>query len=177
MTSGDADNTAVDPALGSAIEQLVRLSYESEVVARDLAAHLAPSAAEGRLKTLKAVHQMVLRGSRLFRRELRRRDEYLAKAAKSGGNVKNAEAVRRLAVEVRNVLHDDELRERDESEEVEERPGSRSNLSGLGSSGKGQGKYDGFGNAPINRGNEKIHLILFAFYKKVSFFLSRRKYR
>ena len=156
MTSGDAENTAIDSALGSSIEQLVRLSFESDLVAKDLAKHLVPSAAEGKLKTLKAVNQMVLRGSKLFRKELRRRDEYLAKAAKVGGNVKNADAVRRLAAEIRNYLHDDELRERDESEEVEERPESRSNLAGLGSSGKGQGKYDGFGNAPIKRGKANI---------------------
>ena len=61
---------------------------------------------------------------------------------------------------IRIYIFDDEIVEQDESTEPEVPPKRLSTLSGLGSSSKplasGGGKYDGFGNSPISKGDSRL---------------------
>ncbi len=55
---------------------------------------------------------------------------------------------------IRIYVFDESVLEKDASDEPEAPPKKLSTLSGLGSSAKaGGGKYDGFGNSPINKGS------------------------
>ena len=54
--------------------------------------------------------------------------------------------------DIRIYLFSDDVMEQDESTEPEIPPQQQHNLSGMGG-GEYSGKYDGFGNSPIHKGN------------------------
>ena len=57
-----------------------------------------------------------------------------------------------IAQEIREYLFSDTVMEQDESTETEIPPQKQHNFSGMGGGGENSGKYDGFGNSPIQKG-------------------------
>ena len=147
---------------GYVYEELIRLSFDGKSganLATVLTSRLqATKAVESKLKTLKTIQQLALKGSREFRRSLRQSDEFLKNAAESGsdltastssvpsGNVK-LHQVRSIAADIRSFLFDQSTLDQDENHGPESMP--QSELSGMGSSMKTAGKYEGFGSAPL----------------------------
>ena len=60
--------------------------------------------------------------------------------------------------EIRIYLFSDNVMEQDESTEPEIPPQQQHNLSGMGG-GEYSGKYDGFGNSPIHKGNLRLKCV------------------
>ena len=115
--------------------------------------------AHGVLKTLKTVKQLVEKGSREFRKALRKNDEHVKSApdygTQQGSYMGTAvlEQVRGLSLEVLQLLFDQSAVERDGGQEQEVRPLQAGGLSGMGRSGMGdsQGRLEGFGNEPVDK--------------------------
>ena len=148
---------------GYIYEVLVQFTFESQQSAhllvdylnRRLQRHSAP----GIRKTLKCVRQLVERGSRAFRAQLRANDEHVKRAPDFGsqrdtltGTATLAE-IRSLSAEILVALFEPAAVARDASSVPEVPPQFSTKLAGMGSGGgvSGGGRYEGFGSSPHHR--------------------------
>eukprot|EP00092_Neocalanus_flemingeri_P036041 GFUD01039241.1.p2 GENE.GFUD01039241.1~~GFUD01039241.1.p2 ORF type:complete len:409 (-),score=98.72 GFUD01039241.1:53-1279(-) len=156
-----ATSSSEQPTPGYAYQVLIEFSYESRDNCKHLVQYLnkrlqRPSA-HGVLKTLKTIKQLTEKGSREFRRGLRENDEYI-KSAPNYGSQHNSftgtdilSQIRTLSKELLVDLFSEETLIRDSSAEPEVVPVFSQNLAGMGNSTAKSGKYEGFGNSPINK--------------------------
>lgn len=157
-----ATSSSNQPTPGYIYEELIQFSFTSKESSRHLVDYIntrlqRPSPA-GVLKTLKTVNHLVDRGSREVRRGFRLNEEYIKGAPQFGGQnnllVGTAvlQEIQTLVDGLLGKLFDEDLRLRDESNDPEMPPSFNSELSGMGNTGNsGNGKYEGFGNSPINK--------------------------
>ena len=132
----------------------------------------------GVLKTLKTIKHLVSRGSREFRKALRENDEHIKSGADRANHNSSytgrdwsdlsgrqrlkeicvagtevMEQVRKYRTDILVELFNEDRLAEDSSAEPEEMPTSAVSSTGMGSfaTGSPAGKYEGFGNSPINK--------------------------
>lgn len=158
-----ATSSSEDPTPGYVYQVLIEFSFESSDNCQHLVEYLnkrlqRPSP-HGVLKTLKTVNHLVGKGSRHFRNRLRQNDEFV-KNAPNFANHSSAytgteilENIRKLSKDILlELFRDDRIAEDSSSspEQLHQLPAV--SPSGMGSYGTSSGgKYEGFGNSPINR--------------------------
>jgi len=158
-----ATSSSEDPTPGYVYQVLIEFSFESSDNCQHLVEYLnkrlqRPSP-HGVLKTLKTINHLVGKGSRHFRNRLRQNDEFV-KNAPNFANHSSAytgteilENIRKLSKDILlELFRDDRIAEDSSSspEQLHQLPAV--SPSGMGSYGTSSGgKYEGFGNSPINR--------------------------
>ena len=167
-----ATSSSEQPTPGYAYQVLIEFSYESSDNCKHLVQYLnkrlqRPSA-YGVLKTLKTIKQLTEKGSREFRKGLRENDEYI-KSAPDYGSQHNSftgtdvlDQIRTLTKELLVDLFSEDTLLRDSGTEPEVVPTFSQNLAGMGNSTAKTGKYEGFGNSPINKNSvtDKVRDVL-----------------
>lgn len=167
-----ATSSSEHPTPGYAYQVLIQFSYESKDNCKHLVQYLnkrlqRPSA-YGVLKTLKTIKHLTEKGSREFRKGLRENDEHI-KSAPDYGSQHNSftgtdilEQIRQLSKELLTELFSEDSLARDLSTEPEAVPTFSQNLAGMGNSTTKSGKYEGFGNSPINKNSvtDKVRDVL-----------------
>ena len=157
-----ATSSSEHPTPGYAYQVLIEFSYQSRDNCRHLVQYLnkrlqRPSA-YGVLKTLKTMKHLTEKGSREFRKGLRENDEHI-KSAPDYGSQHNTftgtdtlEQIRTISKELLIQLFSEDSVARDSSTQPESVPTFTQSLAGMGSSITTKtGKYEGFGNSPINK--------------------------
>jgi len=158
-----ATSSSEDPSPGYVYQVLIEFSFDSPDNSQHLVDYLnkrlqRPSP-HGVLKTLKTINHLVSKGSRHFRNKLRQNDEFV-KNAPNYANHSSAytgteilENIRKLSKEILLELFRDDKIAEDSSSSPETPKLPVVSSAGMGSYGtsSGGGKYEGFGNSPINR--------------------------
>jgi len=156
-----ATSSSEHPTPGYAYQVLIEFSYQNRENSRHLVQYLnkrlqRPSA-YGVLKTLKTMKHLAEKGSREFRKGLRENDEHI-KSAPDYGSQHNTftgtdtlEQIRTISKELLLQLFSEDSVARDSSSQPESVPTFTQSLAGMGSSTTKTGKYEGFGNSPINK--------------------------
>ena len=123
---------------------MIQLTYSDIIIATQLANYLAETldSSSYKTRTAKTISHLVRNGSKTFRKSLRNRDEILRKIANCSDPL-----VAKILKDTRTVLFDEELVNKDDSDQPETCP--KPTLSGMGASSGGKG----FGNAPVNKEN------------------------
>ena len=129
---------------GYVYDELIQLTYSDIIIATQLATYLAETldSSSYKTRTAKTISHLVRNGSKSFRKSLRNRDDILRKVANCSDPL-----VAKILKDTRTVLFDDELVNKDDSDQPETCP--KPSLSGMGASSGAKG----FGNTPVNKEN------------------------
>ena len=156
-----ATSSSEHPTPGYVYQVLIEFSYESKDNCTHLVQYLnkrlqRPSA-YGVLKTLKTMKHLTEKGSREFRKGMRENDEHIKSAPDYGSQHDSftgtdiLEQIRQLSKNLLLDLFSEESISRDSDEAPEVVPTFNQNLAGMGNTTTKMGKYEGFGNSPINK--------------------------
>jgi len=167
-----ATSSSDQPTPGYSYQVLIEFSYESSDNCKHLVQYLnkrlqRPSA-HGVLKTLKTIKHLTDKGSREFRKGLRENDEYIKSSPDYGSQHSSftgtdvLDQIRTLSKELLRNLFSEENLLKDSNSEPEVVPTFSQNLTGMGNSTAKSGKYEGFGNSPINKNSvtDKVRDVL-----------------
>ncbi|XP_046398374.1 AP-4 complex accessory subunit Tepsin-like isoform X2 [Ischnura elegans] len=157
MTRATADDG--DPTPGYMLEEIEKITFLADPHCTRLVGYLLQRLGRQsnnvKLKVLKIMHHLVLKGHISFRTLLRKNDGHIKmstvnRSTSYFGSSRTADAVVRAAQNLLQVLFDPNLLRKDE-EGVQEAPRSKVQLGALGSQGISQGKYHGFGNSAAEK--------------------------
>ncbi|XP_071444071.1 AP-4 complex accessory subunit Tepsin-like [Hetaerina americana] len=157
MTRATADDK--EPTPGYMLEEIEKITFLADFQCNRLVTYLlqrlgGPSN-NVKLKVLKIMHHLVLKGHISFRMLLRKNDGHIKlstvnRNTNSFGSSRSSEVVAHAAQNLLQTLFDPSLLRKDE-EGIPEAPRAKVQLGALGSQGISQGKYHGFGNSSFEK--------------------------
>ncbi|KAG8239000.1 hypothetical protein J437_LFUL005057 [Ladona fulva] len=156
MNRATADDT--EPTPGYVLEEIEKITFINVLHCNRLVGYLLQRLGRQsnnvKLKVLKIMNHLVRKGHANFRIILRKSDGHIKLSTVNrklnNSKDKSHEAVVRAADNLLQVLFDAEQLRKDEEGSPEE-PQMRPKLGSMGSQGVPQGKYEGFGNSPVEK--------------------------